>query len=353
MGNLHFIRGSISARRLIFIVLFSLLSFCLATRLYGQGSQVPSEFSPVQAHWFSYTIRNGYLTVQPNLNAQIHGKQQRALKTEDKTQPNQLTVKATKTKNPQIIYHLTKADHTLTIMVKNKNQVRIERIPTVPQAVPYLLYDQKGETVSFRLGDSEKGNTNKISATTYKSFWHLWLAHPQETKEELLPILHLLNPKWALTKQFEEIKLQLLASTRTHNPPDRKKWGEWLADLGHSSYSKRLAATQNIYAQGPSILPFLLELNLSDFDSEQRLRIRNLKTSLTQQKIESPHQIAQWLRHDPQVWVSLLSSPEASSRVIAYDYLQKLRPENSVQFDPQAALLIRISQLEKLRQEIK
>ncbi len=99
------------------------------------------------------------------------------------------------------------------------------------------------------------------------------------------------------------------------------------------------------------VLCLLNEIDLSQLDCEQRLRVREIRRSLAGDASDTPPRVAVWLVNDKRVWLALLDHPTLRYRQVAHAHLVRIvaRP---LDFQPEAELAVRRGQLVALRTQL-
>ena len=155
--------------------------------------------------------------------------------------------------------------------------------------------------------------------------WHLLIIYAEECRQEFLPILESIRPNWRVGLTVQAAEDELVKMAAMSRKSDRKQWEAWVNQLGDPVYRQRDKADQNLRDVGPAVLGYLNRLNMSQFDAEQKSRLRRIIRFLsTQTGEDTPEHVASMLFEDPLVWLALLSRPEESTRQAAIQQLTVL-----------------------------
>ena len=204
---------------------------------------------------------------------------------------------------------------------------------------------QPGRSLTLSLGSSPE--QRDIHAAT---IWELLIAHRDECREFLLPILYRMRPGWDLMVTADLIQEQLLQMAAEGKPPQYARWQKLVEQLGDDSYSKREAADRRLRAAGRRVLAFLNKLDGQALDAEQRFRISRIVRSFQGQE-QSPREIAEEMSDDPSIWLAVAADERESVRRTSLSELRRLL-EQPIDFDPAAEAAIRQNQLRKINQQI-
>ena len=212
----------------------------------------------------------------------------------------------------------------------------------------FKLKQAPGQPVSLSLPPS--GKPRVLRAPTV---WHVLIIEAEDCRKQFLPILESIRPNWrvGLTAQAAEDELVKMAAMSRKS--DRKQWEAWVNQLGDPVYRHRDKADQHLRDVGPPVLGYLNRLNMSQFDAEQKSRLRRIIRFLsTQTGEDTPEHVASMLFEDPLVWLALLSRPEESTRQAAVQQLTALL-NLPISVDPKAAPDSQIKARDELRTQIE
>ena len=227
-------------------------------------------------------------------------------------------------------------------------------------SIEYLQIPNK--SVSFSLG--EAGKRKVFQAPT---LWHLALAHPEECKLHLFPLLAGFFPCCQeLLLSADQVEGHLLSEAATNVIPSRERLAELIRQLGDDHFAKREAADRQLRGLGAWVSWPLRQLDFHQLDAEQQVRIQHIinaffgpAAGFSGQEIYAgqplnltPGQVAVWLAGDPATWLAVLERPEESRRRTAARQLAALLGE-PIAVDPAADPATQTRQREQLRAKIE
>jgi hypothetical protein len=211
-----------------------------------------------------------------------------------------------------------------------------------------IVYEQEpGNGVRLRT----IGETGETQVCTAPSLWHLLVLQPDGTSS-LVTALRTLRPDWNLQSQCDALGRHLLnmdARTLVDTPQEVQLLVE---QLGHAEFRVRQQADRALRARGRSVLGLLNETDFQQLDSEQKLRIGEIRRSLTDYTSDTPQRVATWLCNDRHIWLALLEKGEPADGMIARSHLERLT-NRRIDFDPQATPESRAEQMAWLRSELR
>ena len=100
------------------------------------------------------------------------------------------------------------------------------------------------------------------------SLWHLAMAHPEECKQHLFPLLGFL-PVLQRIEQTSSVENELLAEAAVHEIPSRQRLRELIRQLGDDHFAKREAADRQLRTLGAWVSWPLRQLDPQELDAEQ------------------------------------------------------------------------------------
>lgn len=247
---------------------------------------------------------------------------------------------------PSLDYSLTGPEEEASIQLREGTTLVVERRWGPKDSPRKLDFQQNlGEPLVLTVDDLPRQAT--LHGAT---LWHLWLEDPEVCREYLQPVLKALRQDWDPQQTAERIEQSLLRAGTMHRVPDRRRWAEWVAELGHAEFSRRQQADRSLRQAGPALLPFLRGLDRDSLDAEQWYRVRQILLSLRDDQSEdTPSSVVAWLVADPQAWLAFLAREDASLRSLAWQHLKELLPDERLEFDPTGEPESRQRQLARLR----
>jgi hypothetical protein len=193
---------------------------------------------------------------------------------------------------------------------------------------------------------TRSGQTKKFESPT---LWHLLIAQPELCKQMLLPMLTRLRGDWQLDRVAADARQELLLhDAGQDHDQQQNRWADLVAALGDYRFSVRERADRALRAAGRDVVPYLQNLRRRDLDAEQRRRIAELIASYDNAGEDAADGIAQRLRGDRTLWLSLLSDEQDSTRTIAARQLNMLTGKR-IEFSATADAATRQQQIEALK----
>ncbi len=239
-------------------------------------------------------------------------------------------------------YELTAPDDQLTLAIAGDDRFLLRR--TRPEAHYALQFEQaagKPVVVSLELPTGKK-------VVHGESFWHVYLADPELIRRHVGPVFELLHPSWRLAALGAVVEDTLVQRAPHMQRGDSERWSRLIDALGSPEFAVRETTQRNLLTAGPTVLPYLQQLDRSRLDAEQAARVRSLIDQLSAHYEDTADRVAVWLVWDWKVWMSLLERDELIKRRVAVDQLQKIW-DTTIDFDPAASPEQRQQQLAKLR----
>jgi len=246
---------------------------------------------------------------------------------------------------PVVAYKVSGATQQL-LLDATGSRLQLRRLPRGDRSEPAAVEFRQapGEPVSLKVGS--KGQERTYRAAT---IWHLFLQEPAACQEHLAPLLAVILRELDLVKTAQDVEATLVRTAGRGNPPDQKRWAQWLEQLADPRFAVREAADRKFREEGRIVMTYLQQLDLPRLDAEQSYRVRRILRALAETGgDESPAQIAHWLAGDPAVWLALLSRDDASTRRLAAQRLASMLG-GPIAFDPAADPPTRQKQIEALR----
>lgn len=246
-------------------------------------------------------------------------------------------------------YTLESDTREVRLRVVRRDQLELRWSTTRNQgAWQTIVYEQEpGDGVRLRA----IGATGETQVCTAPSLWHLLLLQRNGTSS-LIAALQSLRPDWNLQSQCDALCRHLLnmdARTLVDTPQEIQLLVE---QLGHAEFRVRQQADRALRARGRSVLGLLNETDFEQLDSEQKLRIGEIRRSLTDYTSDTPQSVATWLCNDRHIWLSLLEQGEPADGMIARNHLERLT-NRRIDYDPYATPESRVEQMASLRTELR
>jgi hypothetical protein len=239
-------------------------------------------------------------------------------------------------------------DQELLIEVAAGRQLRIRRTPKGDSGlVPVEFWQAPGWPLRLTVGPPDR-EQDHVAA----SLWHLFILQPEACRQQLLPLLSVLDERWDLAGAASEVEAELVRMAAEGQEPDTRRWDALVAQLGDDRFSRRRSADRQLRALGRVVLAYLEQLDSRQLDAEQEYRVGRIIEALHAGTDDDvPSEIAQWLAGDPVIWWAMLDRDEEPTRRLAARRLGALLG-GPIAFDPAADAATRRSQIEHLRSRI-
>lgn len=247
--------------------------------------------------------------------------------------------------DPVVNFEMATPEEQIAIDFTAANRLQIRRMPKGDSKRPALDFRQMAdEPITLKLGEKDHEKIYQAA-----SLWHLMILEPAVCREQLVPLLKLMQRDWDFIKMGKDTEESLLRIAATGRLPNQQHWAEWVQRLGDNRFSARESADHKLREAGPVIITYLQQLDSSRLDAEQQYRVRRILLTLTDSKgDDSPDQIAAWLSGDSTVWLALLSRDDEKTRRVAAQHLEALLG-GPLSFDPEADPATRARQIEQIR----
>jgi hypothetical protein len=246
---------------------------------------------------------------------------------------------------PRLDYHWADKAGSLAVEISGHRQfahLRYAPLGAAPlKPVEYTQADD--ERVALIVGTGDRKQVFRAA-----DLWQLALAHPQECKQWLTPLLLRLRPGRSLTDMSDRIESKLLSLHSDEMAARRIRWAELVAQLGDDRFGKRQAADRALRAEGLALLGYLRRLDFRRLDAEQQFRVRRILESLGGHDDDSVEVAAITLAEEPMVWLVLLGRPEERARKAAARQLASLLGRR-IDVDPAADPATQKENRERLR----
>ncbi len=245
-------------------------------------------------------------------------------------------------------YEMSTSDEELSVEVRGGSQLRIRRSPKGDSSLALVEFFQPvDKPLRLTLGSHDQQRVYQAA-----SLWHLLIMERETCRQQLVPLLSVLNRQWDLAKTTEQVETALVQAAADGRLPDPGRWTALVEQLGDDRFSRREAADRELRAMGRVVFTYLQQLDPGELDAEQHYRIRRILMTLSaSMDNDAPSAIAGWLAGDPAIWLAMLSREELATRRLAAQRLGALLGE-PLPFDPEADATTRASQIEQLRARI-
>ena len=249
---------------------------------------------------------------------------------------------------PTVEYESKSPTLRLTLAFRDGRHVAIRREPLGDSPWSKLTFIQNADGgVVLTVG-------NGAATRGYEAadLWRLLLAEPDLCRDELLPLLKLVPLNLEPAEFAGRVEQSLVHWARHHSESELARWQELVTQLGSPKFAERQAAERNLQQFGERLFPLFDRLDADSLDAEQRFRIRRLRESTALGGVETPQRVAQRLSGSPEIWLALMTRPDAARRTLAAQQLVALlhRP---IDFTPEAAADTRAKQIAVIREQLK
>ncbi len=149
--------------------------------------------------------------------------------------------------------------------------------------------------------DTASGNEAFEAAT----LWHLWFSEPELCREQLAPLLAVVDPAREIERKLAAVEAELRGLAAARHLGARPEWAAWVDALSADCFHRREAAHAALLASGPAIL-WHLDRWSEHPSAERRHRLARLRRALTAHPADAtPPGAAAWLAGDPNLAVAL------------------------------------------------
>jgi len=306
--------------------------------LPGDSLETPILTNAFQTGWLQFGINGGRVTLDGSRGVNV-------ATSSGGTKPRERLCVRMTGGDPMVEYELVVPDQQLTIEMSSHNRFHLHRKPKDGSKVVPVEIEQPAQgAMVFRIGAKDHQQVYH-----FPGIWHLIVIDPELARSQVLPLLRLLQHDWDLNKTADEIESALVAAATDRVVPDRRRWAQWVAQLGDPQFSKREAADRQLREAGRVVVSFLEQLDRNRLDAEQQFRIRRILAVLAESDgNDTPEQVAAWLAADAAVWLAMLARDDVGTRKLAARQLGALLG-SPIHFDPAADAAARRAQIGELR----
>jgi len=241
-------------------------------------------------------------------------------------------------------YERQSPDNLLVLDVHGRKLLTLRRIPTSPDQ-PTVLLHQDLHQVRLQFGEDDSRQYHA------SHLWLLFLEHPEECQEHLVPLLQALRQDWHLGRWIETVETNLIRTALAPPTIDMDFLRTKIQELGSGPYRQRRAADIAIRAMGQEIIGILSEIDARNLNAEQRLRIRRICDSLFVPSSDTPLSVTSWLQSSPSTWLCLMKHPDSAIRASSHQRLAWLL-DRPIPFNPEALPGIRERQIASVREDL-
>ncbi|MCA9099751.1 MAG: hypothetical protein R3C10_08580 [Pirellulales bacterium] len=169
------------------------------------------------------------------------------------------------------------------------------------------------------------GRTDGKLAVSAPGIWSLLVVEPELCREHLNPLLEVLHTGWRLEQQAASVEEQLVLMVQAGDLEVTAYWDDLVTRLADESFAVRRRADRLLRQAGVDVLPYLHAVDVSRLDAEQRMRIREVTRSLSEDVEADTPRLAAWqLVDDVSVWLALMERGSVAARAAAHQRLETL-----------------------------
>jgi hypothetical protein len=179
----------------------------------------------------------------------------------------------------------------------------------------------------------------------------LLLTQQELCEANLVPVLKMLRPDWRIEDETAQIRSTLLQCKRSRTATSRQEVDMLVAQLAHEEFRVRQRADRELRARGRDVLCYLKDVDRSELDAEQRLRVESIQEAVAADIEDTPARVAAWLCNDRLLWLALLNADDPQHRATASRELARLC-EHPIDFDPLASQAVRNEQVANLQAKL-
>jgi hypothetical protein len=241
-------------------------------------------------------------------------------------------------------YERQSPEGTLVLDANGRRTISVRQTPATADK-PTIQFHQDAKQVRLLVGDDD---SQQYMAD---HLWLLLLQHPAPCRSHLVPLLESLRQDWHFGRSAEAVESNLVRAAGNPLPMDANKLHLQIDKLGHGTFRQRQAADMAIRKMGQPVVGYLSELDDSQLNAEQRLRLRRICASLLHRHGDSTLSVTIWLQSSPSAWLCMMQHEDATVRGQAQLRLATLlgRP---VPFDPADPADKRASQIASIREKL-
>lgn len=194
-----------------------------------------------------------------------------------------------------VAFRSTGTGQSVAVEVHRNGGVALTRQYGPPDRRTAFTFTQPAEgPVSIQLDTASDSET--FDAAT---LWHLWVSEPELCREQLVPLLAVIDPARAIERKLATVETELRGLAAARPPGARPEWTAWVETLSADCFHRREAAHAALLAAGPAIL-WHLDRWSEHPSAERRHRLARLRRALTAHPADAtPPTAAAWLAGDP------------------------------------------------------
>ena len=248
--------------------------------------------------------------------------------------------------NNELLLHYERQgpDESIILDVHGNKLLTLSRIPTSPDQQAVVFHQDRTQ-VRFQVG-GEKGREYHAP-----HLWLMFIEHPDDCHQHLIPLLETLRQDWHLGRNVETVEANLLRAVHATPRIDITFLRQKIEELGSGPYRQRRAADIAIRSMGQGIIGILSEIDTHGMNAEQRLRIQRICESTIHHTADTPLSVTSWLKSSPSTWLCLMQHPDRTIRELAHRRMALLT-DRPIPFHPDASPSIRERQIAQLRENL-
>ena len=243
-----------------------------------------------------------------------------------------------------LTYDAETPDERISLLVVNERDITFRRQRTRETRVVEVHFRQPAAgKISLRV--LEDGKRTDFTA---ENLWQLMLTEDKTCQLGLEEMLLVVKPQFSLPETIATIETQMLfLPTSDH----RQHWDQLIAELADDQFEVRMAADRALREAGKLALGYLLKVNQTQFDSEQRQRIKRIVNDTALDTSDAPEIAAALIRDDLRAWLRLLESNDVAKRERAMAEVHMLSGKR-ISFNPQGPETARHEAVAALRKSL-
>jgi len=222
-----------------------------------------------------------------------------------------------------IAFRSTRAGQAVTVEVHRNGGVALTRQYGPHDRRTAFSFTQPAEgPVSAQL-DTASGSELFDAAT----LWHLWLSEPELCREQLAPLLAVIDPAREIEQKVAAVETELHGLAAARPLGARSEWTAWVDALSADGFHRREEAHAALLAAGPAIL-WHLDRWSKHPSAERRHRLARVCRALKAHPADAtPTAAAAWLAGDPNIASTVRRTRSSPGVSASYRTGSDSRPE--------------------------
>lgn len=209
---------------------------------------------------------------------------------------------------PRLHYTRQTPTQRLTLDINERNRLSIESEMGRERVT---LIQEIGRPISIH-----HYNENEVSVDEVDTWIHFYMSHCATYRRHLQPLvddmIHAM-PISELAERAHARSIESLSSTSSTNDVTLQ---HYIAMLGSTQRSQRVAAQRELHLCGISLLPRLKQIDFQQLDAEQRHRLEQVIRQLTPRGDDCESRVAALIRDDQTYWTAASNRLTGAQRIL-------------------------------------